>query len=168
MEADLPTLATAEKDGLISKEQYEFLSELQEGQGRHRYAFGELGMYEEYPVNVQVEYVRTGLKCGFLNLVYRMPEIPETETRFGHVSIEKLNALMRKRFGFDFSISSRITGVWFASEKEHLIQAGCGVGVYSTYLEPVTVTTEGENVGLSLKQTSGALFRLLNVFVNER
>ena len=97
-----------------------------------------------------------------------MPEIPETETRFGHVSIEKLNALMRKRFGFDFSISSRITGVWFASEKEHLIQAGCGVGVYSTYLEPVTVTTEGENVGLSLKQTGGALFRLLNVFVNER
>ena len=168
LEEDLPTLATAEKDGLISKEQSAFLSEFQQGQGRHRFAFGELGMYEEYPVNVQVEYVRTGLKCGFLNLVYRMPEIPETETRFGHVSIEKLNALMRSRFGFDFSISNRITGVWFASEKEHLLQAGCGVGVYSNYLEPVTITTEGKNVGLSLKQTGGALFRMLNVFVNER
>ncbi len=168
LEEDLPTLATEEKDGLISKEQSAFLSAFQQGQGRHRYAFGELGMYEEYPVNVQVEYVRTGLKCGLLNLVYRMPEIPETESRFGHISIEKLNALMRSRFGFDFSISNRITGVWFASEKENLLQAGCGVGVYSNYMEPVTVTTEGKNVGLSLKQTGGALFRLLNVFVNER
>ncbi len=168
LEEDLPTLATEEKDGLMSKEQSAFLSAFQQGQGRHRFAFGELGMYEEYPVNVQVEYVRTGLKCGLLNLVYRMPEIPETETRFGHVSIEKLNALMRSRFGFDFSISNRITGVWFASEKENLLQAGCGVGVYSNYIEPVTITTEGKNVGLSLKQTGGALFRLLNVFVNER